>query len=194
MIAMLREGPQDIALVCAWMREYGLFQGITAPNRNAIGNRFLRFAKEHERHGQEPNADEIKALYLALFRALHGEVARSWMSATSKLLWCLYPNTIVIYDAFVLRALAILQCIEDDLEGFPRIGEPPKIESELDIEAAVQHYMNYQAMIRRLLDSHGQLFRDLRSRHSEQYPFDVRIMDKLLWMMGNLREAYPTKA
>lgn len=194
MVAMLQEGQQDAALVQTWMREYGLFQGITAPNRNAVVNRFIEFAAEHQRHSLEPNADEIQALYVELLGALHGEVARSWVSATSKLLWCLYPNTIVIYDAFVHRALAVMQCIDGDLEGFPRVGEPPRINGVADIAIAAQHYMNYQAMVRRLLSVHAQLLRDLRARHNEQYPYDVRIMDKVLWMIGNVREAYPRHA
>ena len=191
MVAMLREGPHDATLVQAWMREYGLFQGITAPHRNAIVHRFLTFVGEHERHVQEPNTDEIQALYVGLFTALHGQVGRSWVSATSKLLWCLYPNTIVIYDAFVHRALAVMQCIDNDLEGFPRVGQPPKVNGPADIVNAAQHYMNCQAMVRRLLSVQGQLLRELRERHNELYPYDVRIMDKVLWMMGNLREAYP---
>lgn len=194
MVAMLQKGPQDPALVQAWMREYGLFQGVTAPNRNAVVNRFLKFATEHQRHPQEPNDDEIQALYINLLRALHDEVARSWVSATSKLLWCLYPNTIVIYDAFVHRALAVMQCIDDDLEGFPRVGEPPRIGGVADIAVAAQHYMNYQAMVRHLLCVHAQLLQDLRARYNEQYPYDVRIMDKALWMIGNVREAYPWQA
>ena len=190
-VAMLREGPHDAALVSTWMREYGLFQGISALNRKAVVNRFLWFAAEHERQVQEPNYEEIQALYITLFRALHGEVARSWVSATSKLLWCLYPNTIIIYDAFVHRALAAMQCIDDDLEGFSRVGKPPRINGEADIEGAAQHYMNYQAMVRRLLAVHAQLLRDLRARHNEQYPYDVRIMDKVLWMMGDVTKIYP---
>jgi len=191
MISMLREGAQNVDLVQAWMSEYGLFQGIAARDRLAVVSRFLGFAAEHERRNQELNADEIQTLYLALCSALHGVVARSWVSATSKLLWCLYPDTIIIYDSFVHRVLAVLQCIDDDLNGFPRVGKPPRINCEADIVVAAQHYMNYQSMVRKLLTDHAQLLQDLRTQHQETYPYDVRIMDKVLWMIGNFKEAYP---
>lgn len=194
MVAMLQNDVHDPDLVRTWMREYRLFQGITAPNRNAIVNRFLQFAAEHKRYAHEPNAGEIQTLYATLLRALHAEVSRSWVSATSKLLWCLYPNTIVIYDAFVHRALVVMQCIDDDLDGFPRVGGAPRIQGEADIAPAVQHYMNYQAMVRQLLSAHADLLRILREHHNEAYPYDIRILDKVLWMIGNSREAYAGRA
>lgn len=194
MITMLRDGPHDADLVKAWMRDYGLFQGITAPNREAIVARFLRFVRERTPTGRNPNDDEMAALYAALFRALHREVARSWMSATSKLLWCLYPDTVVIYDSFVHRTLVVMQRIDDDLSACPRIGAAPNIEGEADIDAATRHYMDYQAIVRRLQTQHGQLLHDLRKRHNELYPYDVRIIDKLLWMIGNPRKDNETQA
>lgn len=190
MVSMLRDAPHNPGLVALWMQNYGLFQGITAPNRAAIVDRFLQFVTAHELIVGDVRDDQICVLYTELFTALFQTVRRSWMSATSKLLWCLYPSTVVIYDAFVHRTLSVMQCIDDDLAGFSRIGAPPSIDKDSDIEPAVQHYMNYQAMVRRLQTVHSQLLRDLRTRYNESYPYDVRIMDKLLWMIGNLREAY----
>lgn len=190
MVAMLQNGSPDAALVRTWMRDYGLFQGITAENRVAIAECFLEFAAQHERFDHEPNAAEIQAMYAALFEALYGAVPRSWASATTKLLWCVHPKTVVIYDAFVLRTLSVMQCLDDSLASFPRIGEPPSIRGVNDIQVATQHYMNYQAMVCKLLSDHSQLLQELRSRYAEPYPYDVRIIDKLLWMIGNLREAY----
>lgn len=103
MVTMLRNGPGDPALVMSWMRDYGLFQGISTRNRATIVARLLRFAGAHKESTRTLGEEDIADLYTALFTALYREVARSWMSATSKLLWCLYPDTIVIYDAFVHR-------------------------------------------------------------------------------------------
>ena len=193
MVDMLQLGPYDAVLVRAWMRQYGLFQGITRQQRIDIANRFLQFAQDQVAQDQvagdqvaaEPDAGRIQALYGTLLHALHNEVPRSWVSATSKLLWCLYPNTIIIYDAFVHRALVVMQCIDDDLRGFPRIGTAPPINAELAIANAVQHYMNYQCMVRRLLQIHALRLQDLGLQHNNAYPYDVRIMDKVLWMIGN---------
>jgi hypothetical protein len=194
MVAMLQHGPPDPDLTQAWMRDYGLFQGITAQNRDSIVNRFLEFAADHERHPNQATAEEIEALYTTLFGALYGTVPRSWASATSKLLWCLYPESVVIYDAFVHRALVVMQCIDADLADFPRIGPAPRITREADIALAVRHYMNYQAMVHRLLAVHAKLLSKLRIHHNEPYSYDIRIMDKVLWMIGNPREAYAAQA
>jgi hypothetical protein len=180
MVKMLRDGPDDRDLVKSWMTAYKLFQGITTPNRQAIVARFLKFARERKSTTRNPNEKEIATLYTDLFGALHGVVARSWMSATSKLLWCLYPNTIVIYDSFVHRTLIVMQHIDDDLASCPRVGAAPRIKGKAGLEAATRHYMDYQAMVRRLQKQHGQLLRDLRrKRRKKTYPYDVRIIDKL---------------
>ncbi len=48
--------------------------------------------------------------------------------------------------------------------------------------------MDCQVIVRRLQTQHGQLLHDLRKHHNELYPYDVRIIDKLLWMIGNPRK------
>lgn len=190
MVDMLMRGLQKPCLVRSWMRDYGLFQGITTPNRNAVVEQFLRFVEKHERVDHQPTDAEIEALFTELLTALYREVPRSWMSASSKLLWCLYPKTVVIYDAFVHRALLVMQCLDDDLEDFPRIGAALRIGSEADIALAVQHYMNYHFMAHRLLSAHRSLLNDLRKKHDTTYPYDIRIIDKVLWMIGNPSQAY----
>jgi hypothetical protein len=115
---------------------------------------------------------------------------RSWMSATSKLLWCLYPRDIVIYDAFVHRTLVTLQCVDPDLAGTERIGAAPKIETHAHIDPAVAAYIRYQSLVRRLLTVHTPALNELRRQHKEQYLYDIRIVDKLLWMIGDSKRAY----
>lgn len=190
MIAMLRDGQQDADIVRSWMLSYRLFQGITAQDRNIIVEKFLEFAQTHTRPTQQLTEVEIEALYSQLLTDFYQSVPRSWVSASSKLLWCLYPETVVIYDAFVHRTLVVMQCIDDDLAGFPRISGAPRISRETDIATAVQHYMNYQSMVRRLLTVYSSLLIELRNTHNTKYPYDIRILDKVLWMIGNSKQAY----
>lgn len=175
---------RDAVFVYTWMRNYGLFQGIARNDRNAIVECFLEFIRRHPRL---PHLDDsaIRAVYIELFAALYQVLPRTWLSATSKLLWCIYPDNIVIYDAFVHRALTVMQSIDPVLVDSPRIGNPPVVGDGNDIEAAADYYMRYQAMVRRLFEFHGQHMAGLRVQHNEQYPHDIRIVDKLLWMIGN---------
>jgi hypothetical protein len=184
MIAMLHTGTRNPQIVKSWMQDYKLFQGITGPHRDAVVDCFLHFAHSHRRLSTLSD-EAVKSLYAGLFAALFRRVPRCWMSATSKLLWCLYPERIVMYDEFVLRALLVMQRIDDDLAGFPRIGSRPTIKKEADIQGAIAHYFLYQDMVQRLNMIHSGTLAQLRKRHHEKYAFDIRIVDKLLWMIGN---------
>ena len=183
--SMLASGVQDISIVKSWMRNYSLLQGITAENRDKIAKRFLSFSKSASPIANVANGKILEEKYTELFKELFSEVNRSWMSATSKLLWCIYPNEVAIYDSFVWRALVVIQCLDSELAGFQRIGEAPKVERESDIVTAVRHYMNYQQMVMNIFKRNSGILKELREKHNEKYPHDIRIIDKLLWMIGN---------
>ncbi len=189
MVEMLKAGGQDHDLVKRWMKDYGLFQGIEGKSREKIAKRFIVFAQEHNRITRIDDA-AVAALFHELLLALFEVQQRSWMSATSKLLWCLYPRDIVIYDAFVHRALVTLQCVDPDLAGTERIGGAPKIKTKVHLKQAVSAYMRYQGLVRKLLDVHQAELDKLRRNHGELYPYDVRIVDKLLWMIGDSKMSY----
>ncbi|MDQ3819918.1 MAG: hypothetical protein M3362_19895, partial [Acidobacteriota bacterium] len=104
----------------------------------------------------------------------------------SKLLWCIFPNEVVIYDKFVWQALVVMQCLDPELASFPRIGNPPtSIKTESGINLAVNHYMNYQDMVRHILQRNLPALRELRETRNETYPHDIRIVDQTLWRIGN---------
>ena len=185
MKSMLARGDQDKDLVKKWMRNYALFQGITTRDREKIAKRFLSFSASAKTIPTVADRTILEERYSRLFTELFSEVKRTWMSATSKLLWCIYPDEVVIYDSFVERALVVMQCLEGSLATFPRIGARPRIKRKADIGAAVKHYMNYQDVVRHILKQYSGALKELREKHKETYPHDIRIVDKLLWMIGN---------
>lgn len=190
MIEMLRGGTENPVLVKTWMESYGLFQGIKDDDRKSIAKVFLEYARNVKRPNGSLKQEFVQAQFKALLLLLHTEVQRSWISATSKLLWCVFPNDFVIYDAFVYRTLVVLQCVDDELSKFPRVGQAPKVGKSEDIDRAVDFYMNYQSMIRHLQTMNQTTLDELRKKHNEPYLHDVRIIDKLLWMIGNSRKKY----
>lgn len=182
---MISDGVNDKSLLFSWMRDYGLFQGIKAESRNAIVDKyfslvpiFLPLSKGQERR-------QVEDCFHLLLSEFYNTVNRKWLSAASKLLWCSYPDHVVIYDSFVERALVILQGIESYLAPLPRIESSPKIKSGSDIEKALKFYMNYQDMVIAIHHRYEPNLKALRKKHSETYPHDIRIIDKLLWMLGN---------
>jgi hypothetical protein len=112
---MLARGDQDIHLVKSWMRDYGLFQGITTENRDKIANRFLLFATSIRSTTSVADRKILEEKYSELIRVLFSQINRSWVSATSKLLWCIYPDEVAIYDSFVWRTLVVMQCLDTEL-------------------------------------------------------------------------------
>ena len=189
---MLVNGDKNTRTVKSWMRDYGLFRGIAADYREKIANKFLSFVESHDSTINIVNDDALKQIYSELFTALFNVINRSWMSATSKLLWCVYPNDVVIYDSFVERALIVMQCLDDELAQFPRIGVAPGVKHAQEITLATSYYMNYQKMVRHIYDRNRLLLDELRHKHDEIYPHDIRIIDKLLWMIGNPKQSFST--
>lgn len=187
MVKMLRSKRSNPDLVSGWMRNYGLFQGIEREHREAAVQAFLAHAASLKKKRSPLTTSEIEDAYRSLLLALHQTVERGWVSAASKLLWCVYPNDFVIYDTFVHRTLVVLQCIDRGLGAFPRIGMAPKIKTKEDIQAAVAYYMNFQSMVKHLQSANQKTLDSLRAKNSECYLYDIRIIDKLLWMMGNAK-------
>lgn len=186
MIEMLEHNNNlDSDVVIGWMREYGLFQGIENGIRNQISAQFLQFVAAHQRYPNGPNEQQIRELFTQIYTLLFRIKNRSWMSATSKLLWCLYPDHGVMYDSFVHTALTTLQCLIDNLQDFERISVAPTPNNDGDIAHATEHYMNYFGMVQKIKADNQNLLNELRQQHNEQYPYGIRILDKLLWMMGN---------
>ncbi len=188
--SMLQKGDEDKKLVISWMRDYGLFQGITTIYREEVAQNFLSFAKNIDSTIDITNKDMLRSIYSKLFKVLFNTVNRSWMSATSKLLWCIYPDNIVIYDSFVERALVVMQCFDTELSKFSRIGVAPKVTRESDIAFATNHYINYQGMVKAIYERNIKILNELRNKNKETYPHDIRIVDKLLWMIGNPKHKF----
>ena len=146
-VQALRSGAASPELVRDWMLRYRLFQGIETATRITAVETFLKYAKTLKAKRSSLQSEEVRRLFQELLTAFWKQTDRGWISATSKLLWCVYPKDVVIYDSFVHRALIVLQSIDDDLKQLPKVGWQPSLKSASDIESAVEHYMRYQNMV-----------------------------------------------
>ena len=82
------------------------------------------------------------------------------------------------------RSLVVLQGLTPYLAEMPRLGNAPSLKYGTDILALVDFYMNFRKMIVAILKHHQTQFDELRKKYSEEYPYDIRILDKLLWLLG----------
>ncbi len=186
----LRGGDDAQVTVRDWMRGYGLFQGINKKDRERIASKALAFARTKAPAKFPEN--ELPGLFNSLHDDLQTTVHRSWMSATSKLLWCLYPHNIVIYDAFAHQAACVLQALDPGQLGARRIGNPPAISSDHGASRRRQHattpgewYAHYYALVHRIHDQSRDIRDAMKRESSVSYPYDIRITDKILWILGN---------
>ncbi|MEX3973557.1 hypothetical protein [Paraburkholderia caribensis] len=184
MIEAVKGGVPDKTLVKGWMTDYGLFQGLTHSQRDSVVGAFEDFVASHRRIRLMTDND-VYHVYGELYAALYGAENRVWASAASKLLWCLYPRQTVIYDDYVHSTIVVLQSIDRNLAGFPRVGIAPRVYTKSDIELASKFYVNFQCIVKKLCAVHKPTLRQLRRRYQEQYPYDIRVIDKLLWMISN---------
>lgn len=168
-------------MVKSWMTQYNLFQGINNESRINIANAFINYNENIKSDNSINIKTHFQDLHLELFKINN----RKWLSATSKLLWCLYPNQIVIYDSFVEKAVTVLQCIDPDLVLLPRISNCPKLKNESDIELVTDYYMNYQDIVKKILFKNQDIITEMKSKYDLKYNYDIRIIDKLLWLLGD---------
>jgi hypothetical protein len=166
-----------------WMRNYALFQGMSTSERQEIVNTVERsIGQVNQTQIANDRETLIPQRFTLLFSELYHTVNRSWLSATSKLLWCAFPDDIVIYDSFVERAIVVLQSFDDDLYRLPRLGKKPTISSTADIRGMVDYYSRYQTMVFTLFKKNQPVLSKLRKEHGETYPHNIRILDNILWL------------
>jgi len=187
MIDMLANGENyNPELVMSWMRDYGLWQGIKAEDRNKIVSSIPKIFKNlPSKFEQSDRSDFTRTVYSTVFMGFYDQVNRNWLSASSKLLWCKYPHDFVIFDAFVERAVIVMQWFDAHLEGLPRLGAPPKKITPNNISEYVDFYMRYSDFIWAIFERERQTLEQCRVRQNQDYQYDIRILDKILWFAAN---------
>lgn len=50
--------------------------------------------------------------------------------------------------------------------------------------------MNYEGIVRHIYERNIKILNELRNKYKETYPYDIRIVDKLLWMIGNPKHKF----
>lgn len=173
-----------------WMRGYGLFQGINAADRRKVVEIYKDNIFAISNLASPLPDHDVRELFSVLLNAFYEVVPRKWISAVSKLLWCSFPHEIAIYDAFVHRSLIVLQGVTPYLAEMPRLGNTPPVKKGKDIQELVEFYMSYRKMILAIQKHHQDQLDDLRKKYSEQYAYDIRILDKLLWLLGGADQPF----
>lgn len=193
MIEMFRSGTFDADLVHAWMSRYGILRNVNGAGRDRVFEAIESYWSLARKRGWlAPKRgtlarDDVRTRFAELFVHLYQAKPRNWTSATSKILWCMHPRHVVLYDRFVVTALTALQYLDPSLRGTERIGAPHTPESEKDIELSVDHYMRVFTCVRELALAYRTVLLAERSKTQRALPYayEIRILDKLLVYIGN---------
>jgi hypothetical protein len=83
----------------------------------------------------------------------------------------------------VWRSLVVMQSLDFGLATLPRIGNAPK--GRATLATGTKWYISYQSMVRKIRDDHQVTLVEMRASATNPYPHDIRIVDNLLWRIGN---------
>jgi hypothetical protein len=95
--------------------------------------------------------------------------SRDFTSLASKALWLRYPDAVPLYDRFAQEALWMLSKLEP---GLPPVSEAPD---------GAPKYAPFALMWRALYDRYAP---SIATIDNKGYPYQVRIFDRILWLVG----------
>ncbi len=155
-----------------WLAYYKVIRFFPLEKSREIAKRIIEFADEPRPNSLEMNRALIVSEFHRLTSCIQPVIPISLRSGkppvitslASKALWCCYPQDIPIYDGNALRALQVIGRL-------CRIG-PETREENYDSYAYV--WLQVYEKVRPVIDA-----ADLRG-----YPYKVRVLDGVLWYLG----------
>jgi|HubBroStandDraft_6_1064221.scaffolds.fasta_scaffold246454_2 hypothetical protein len=156
-----------------WLWYHGVLQGLHKADRNAVASAIVEFADARVASSCPTTEEEIIKKFDDLYGRCSSKVRlkkdhtpRSLVSLTSKALWCCYPDSIPLFDAYSQRALWILSRLMG-LERSPQALPP--------YHRFVSLWLNLYRCVERTIGDGDRL---------GGYPYKVRVFDRILWIIG----------
>lgn len=155
--------------VIRWLRLYKVLR-IKKQTHRPIARAILNYADELDRNTLPLEGRGLLKAYEDLHEAVQrvgpkkrDGAKRGLISLTSKALWCLSPETVPIYDSRALNAVTTLSRL-----------------SGIQVPAE-SGYAGYIQMWQKL---YGMARPTIKAADLNGYPYEVRIFDKILWLIG----------
>ena len=155
-----------------WLHYYRILRFFPPERSRQIAMEIIEYADESRTTGGLLGKDGVLAEYANVREritpvaplSLTGNV-REVTSLTSKALWCCYPHDVPIFDAYALSALQMI-C---RLSGKKLSAKNPS-KYACFVDAWFQVYAEVEPVI--------------EAADLEGYPYRVRVLDRLLWFLG----------
>lgn len=167
----------DILLVRCWMTDYGVMKHLRNDykKRCDTGAAALNFFSNGAIYSDAVaiSDDIVESNFSGLLNKFYDISEPYALSGTSKVLWCAFPHHFIIFDRYAEAAA-------EDLLNFNRITS----REYKSRNAAVKYYMDYYTTVRGAFDKLRPKFAELRKLYGQDYPYDIRVLDKMLWEHG----------
>jgi len=157
-----------------WLWEYNVLQGINVGNGNAIAQAILDWYDARASRNVS-TLDEIVAAHSELMEACTNacDGQRQFTSLASKALWLCYPDHVPIFDSFAQRALWMICKLDKEIN-------PPNEEAP-----------EYGKFVHYWMEIYRRYSVSIESIDIGDYPYRVRVFDKILWILGTKEYAIP---
>jgi hypothetical protein len=170
-----------------WLQIYEVFQYIPGPQRSAIAAAVLCWADSRDISIRLTTEDALCKAHESLMNKCveaYGK-ERDFKSLASKALWLCYPNDVPIFDSFAQRALWVFAKIDNDIT-------PLSDNALIDLAPQLKNreYRQFVHIWKALYDLNKQSI-DALEKHD--YPYSVRVFDKILWIIGSPYYRYDSK-
>lgn len=200
-----------LKIIAKWLENYGVLQGPNLrENRGAVSKAVIAFFNEPLKtfnasrliEWHKHITDEYKALNTELRNHAYTAVTvsgrsekdlkeRSFLSLTSKALWCKYPKFTPIYDKNAITALRLLTRLRQKGSYASAVdqndnGNKLKRPRGLSKAPTASNLLEYTIFVKNYLPIYFELKPHLELLAKENsYPYPIRIFDKMLWILGS---------
>ena len=158
------------------MVDYKIHRAISVLERETLAGTALRIFDQPEflPVTTPAEAGAAHALVLSALRAAvrpkHQGPDGRFVSMASKLLWLKRPQTVPIYDKYARLGLSVLGKLA-----------PEAVDGDLADDGDLEDYAEFLARWTRLYAKAGPYLQAIEN----DYPYRVRLFDKVLWLVGN---------
>ncbi|MBO0332605.1 hypothetical protein J0X12_03205 [Sneathiella sp. CAU 1612] len=187
--------PTSAITMANWLKQYGVLQGdVLRDNTQKIVSTVLNFF-EKERIEFSSDIDLWAPQIVGEFRELNSQIRasdtkriqnRSFLSLTSKALWCKYPAQTPIYDKNARIALYALVRLDHDSTPYNPNRDDARRPKGLGANVGEGDVADYEVYVRNYLEIYRQIFEAISDRlKNKNYEYPIRVFDKILWTYGS---------
>lgn len=187
-VEAIKESILDVKLTHKWMASYGLFIKRDVKKCQELAKDVTAVLNKVDR-----SKENSSITFLKLLKKLHISSQKQamrdkvWLSASSKLLWCAYPEEGVIYDLYTSRAITVIQGLESSLVSLPRLGPKTRFITKQgvpDFDQITAYYNRYSQLVHTLLQQYKTTIDQALKEKSKEGLNHLRVLDKLLFLLG----------